>query len=396
MNTKLVALAILTIGAIALTSATVAGSQALAGGGDRHGLRAGRYPHGHRTRGKLGSCTMAEPQAQATVEVLIPDASDFCELVSKVLATDVFHAPVSVVQGRLWHSDDATLSCLLQYRNTRDRAAIYNSVAACRWFRRLSPGWHTQPARPRAGVRAANGGAAVKAMQPGLKIAFVRTAAPSWDSHIFVMNPDGSVLRQLTDGDSFDWNETWSPDGSRLLFERLTRSSSSGPYQSDIYVVRADGTGLKRLTDSGSSVGASWSPDGRTIAYGKGTRLFLMNADGSRKRQLTQVNSRHAWAGDPSWSPDGKIVAFDTGDGIAYVMTADGTRKRQLTRADYGWEPVWSPRGNRLAVLGGLPRYSSIYVLDPLRPGPHERRVTLRGFKMRVRRTAQPLLCPHW
>jgi len=151
MNTKLVALAILTIGAIALTSAAVTGApQALAGGDDRHGLRAGRYPHDHRTGGKLGSCTLAEPQAQATVEVVIPNASDFCGLVSKVLATDVFHAPVSFMQGRLWHYDDATLSCLLQYRNTRDRAAIHNSVAACSWFRRLSPGWHIQLARRRA------------------------------------------------------------------------------------------------------------------------------------------------------------------------------------------------------------------------------------------------------
>lgn len=153
MNTKLVALAILTIGAIALTSAAVTGApQALAGGDDRDGLRAGRYSHGHRTGGKLGSCTMAERQAQATVEVVIPNASDFCQLVSKVLATDVFHAPVSFMQGRLWHYDDATLSCFLQYRNTRDRAAIHNSVAACSWFRRLSPGWHIQ--LPPAGLRA--------------------------------------------------------------------------------------------------------------------------------------------------------------------------------------------------------------------------------------------------
>ena len=233
------------------------------------------------------------------------------------------------------------------------------------------------------GVRAAEGGAAITATQPGPRIAFVRTdLGPPYASHIFVMNPDGSGLRQLTDSNSFDWNETWSPDGSRLLFDRLTRSSSSGPYQSDIYVVRADDSRLQRLTDSGSSWGASWSPDGRTIAYGKETGLLLMNADGSRKRQLTQVNRRHAWAGDPSWSPDGKRITFGTGDGVIFVVNADGTGKRRLTHWTGGGGPVWSPHGDLIAFAGGSPghRYGYIYVLNADRSGGRVRLVTRHAY----------------
>jgi hypothetical protein len=91
---------------------------------------------------KLGSCTMAQLSAQATVEVVIANASDFCELVSHALAGNVYRAPVLVTPGLLWHYAGAGLSCRLRYGNTRQLMTIRNSVAACRWLIRLAPDWH--------------------------------------------------------------------------------------------------------------------------------------------------------------------------------------------------------------------------------------------------------------
>src|SRR4249920_3481050 len=92
------------------------------------------------------------------------------------------------------------------------------------------------------GVPVARGGAEGTALQPGPKIAFIRQDPSSpYAAHIFVMNPDGSGLRQLTNGEYSDSNETWSPNRSRILFERSTWSGSS--HKSDIYVVGADGSG---------------------------------------------------------------------------------------------------------------------------------------------------------
>jgi hypothetical protein len=88
------------------------------------------------------SCTMAVPPTHATVEAKIANAADFCELVSRALAGDVFRTPVLVTPGLLWHYADATLSCRLRYGNTRYRMTIRNSIAACRWLRQLSANWH--------------------------------------------------------------------------------------------------------------------------------------------------------------------------------------------------------------------------------------------------------------
>ena len=48
-------------------------------------------------------CTVAEPATQATLEIQMPYAADFCELISHALAGDVFHAPLLVTPGRTWH-----------------------------------------------------------------------------------------------------------------------------------------------------------------------------------------------------------------------------------------------------------------------------------------------------
>jgi hypothetical protein len=87
---------------------------------------------------------MAVQATETTVEVQIPDAADFCELVSQALAYDVFYAPVLVTADRLWHYPDAALSCRLRYRQTPDRIVVHNSLAACHWLLGLSAGWHPE------------------------------------------------------------------------------------------------------------------------------------------------------------------------------------------------------------------------------------------------------------
>jgi hypothetical protein len=95
----------------------------------------------------LPTCTIAAPSLQATVEARLPDAADFCELVAQALAAEVFHAPVAVAQGRLWHYPDALLDCKLQFRNTHDRLTIHNAMPACAWFMQRRSGWHRIPRR---------------------------------------------------------------------------------------------------------------------------------------------------------------------------------------------------------------------------------------------------------
>jgi Tol biopolymer transport system component len=151
----------------------------------------------------------------------------------------------------------------------------------------------------------------------------------------------------------------------------------------DVCVVNTDGTGLTALTGGkGSAAHPRWSPDGKRIAYDVGlpglkglSQVWVMNADGSGKTQLTRgsLGFRNMF---PSWSPDGKRIVFTSlvfyTDGVErdaiYVMNADGsglhnvtsTKGPGVTSADY-W-PTWEKDGTitfyRNTRDGGLSKFS--------------------------------------
>jgi len=117
------------------------------------------------------------------------------------------------------------------------------------------------------------------AIQPRLRstIAFVSnrhdsTADPTANpqrallaAEIYLMNGDGTNPRRLTENTDFDGFPALSPDGRRIVFDSNRRRVAGEPFNtSDLFVMSADGTAQTLLT-RGSS--ATWSPDGRKIAF---------------------------------------------------------------------------------------------------------------------------------
>jgi len=100
----------------------------------------------------------------------------------------------------------------------------------------------------------------------GSKVAFEGYVGE--DTEIFVINSDGTGLKQLTDNAENDWAPSISGDGGRIVFQR-SPSQQEGIAETQIFVINSDGTGLTKLTDDseGSFMFPSISDSGDRIAF---------------------------------------------------------------------------------------------------------------------------------
>jgi len=122
---------------------------------------------------------------------------------------------------------------------------------------------------------------------------------------ICIINKDGTQPTTLVRRSSLDNHDGyfpfWSPDGSKVLFETFKDENR------EVYVVNSDGSGIKNLTNNPAfDAHPSWSRDGKFVLFvsdresGYNTDIYIMNSDGTGQRKLFGNSSYNS---DPFWSP---------------------------------------------------------------------------------------------
>jgi TolB protein len=179
---------------------------------------------------------------------------------------------------------------------------------------------------------------------------------------IFLMNADGTNRRQLTQTQGNSFSPAWSPDGRRIAF-----ASTREAMLPQIFIMNANGSGARRVTDPAdghAEGGVSWSPDGSRLVFAcrppatPREELCVIDSDGADRRRLLP----DGWRGlQPAWSPDGQAIAFAGGapgqPGFLNLWTVSpsGGEPRLLGVNSSGEEPAWSPDGAWLAFRATRP-----------------------------------------
>lgn len=199
---------------------------------------------------------------------------------------------------------------------------------------------------------------------------------------IYVMNPDGSHQNRITHDRNDYWEPCWSPDGMKIVCTGAGiggRSfSSPNHYKNAIFIMNADGSNVRQLTPYDGYGSPCYSPDGTKIAcqhcYSEMSSGFMdicvIDIDtGAITPLFTNVLGCNA---RPYWSPDGKRIVFHSNrqlDGTLniYVMNAHGSN--HATRLTNYWideTPCWSPDGEKIVFSRGNMDWSNfnIYTMN--------------------------------
>jgi Tol biopolymer transport system component len=174
------------------------------------------------------------------------------------------------------------------------------------------------------------------------------------------VNANGIAARHLIGGSFRSAGKpVWSPNGKWIAF--LYENVAVKQTESDVFLIHPNGSGLRELTSTGFDEGRpSWSPDGTRLLFDRyslrKSRIIVLTLRTGRERLLVAYPALK-FDSTPEWSPDGTTIAFTREHWVQakgeeyfvplrtiYLADANGSSVRRLTSSsEDDWAPAWQP-----------------------------------------------------
>ncbi len=179
---------------------------------------------------------------------------------------------------------------------------------------------------------------------PDSKRVIFSSTAGGGPAQLYMANTDGSDFHRLTASGGIEVEAKINPKTGADLVDVSGRAGMP-----QIYQMTMEGTDVQRISaGTGEATNPSWNPDGAHIAFAwtKGFEpgnynIFVMDV---ASRQTTQLTANEGRNENPTWAPDGAHIVYASKKGRQsqiWVMNADGTGKHQLTQTGNNEKPFW-------------------------------------------------------
>jgi Tol biopolymer transport system component len=179
----------------------------------------------------------------------------------------------------------------------------------------------------------------------GSKILFANRASVGPTS-LWTVDNTGENADLLYSGPNSIGAADWSPAGNTIAFAMAVDQ----PDAYEIFLMEEDGSNVRQLTRGLAGIGGSldWSPDGKYLLIFAGPQgdknIFRIDVEAQTATQLTNGGNNAAC----SYSPDGQLIAFNSlrnnDQADIFIMRADGSGVQQVTdNPEPDWQPHWEP-----------------------------------------------------